>query len=244
MPEKLQQQVDHYQFLIGFVAHEVRNPLAALTLYVRLLIEGKYGQLSDKQLEVLDRILANASRIEHMTDDFMNLTRVESQGIQPNLKELDLVSNLVKPAIDSLMQKHLFEPEQRGLFVADTEGSVRVLADRALMAVVFDNLFYNAIKYGREGGLIGYGWRREGDQVEIRVRNQGQGVKPEDLGTIFGKFVRVNDPAMPPRKGTGLGLYNVKRIIESHGGTIRAESVYGKEFSVIFTLPVAPPSPG
>jgi signal transduction histidine kinase len=242
MPEKLQQQVDHYQFLIGFVAHEVRNPLAAITLYVRLMLEGKYGALSPKQLEVLDRILANASRIEHMTDDFMNLTRVESQGGKPNLEETDLVGDLIEPAINSLMEKHLFEPEQRGLFVADTRESVRVLADRPLLAIVFDNLFYNAVKYGREGGLIGHGWRREGEMVEIRVRNEGQGVRPEALGTIFEKFIRINDPAIPPRKGTGLGLYNVRRIVELHGGTIRAESNYGRDFTVVFTLPaVLPP---
>ena len=69
------------------------------------------------------------------------------------------------------------------------------------------------------------------------VTNEGQGVRPEALAKVFTKFYRVQDEKMPPQPGTGLGLYNVQRIVRLHKGTIRASSRYGRDFTVRFTLP-------
>jgi signal transduction histidine kinase len=72
----------------------------------------------------------------------------------------------------------------------------------------------------------------------MRVYNEGKGVRPEDLGAIFGKFVRIKDTDLPSQPGTGLGLYNVQRIVKLHGGEIWAESDYGRNFAVWFTIKI------
>ncbi len=241
MPRKLQEKIDYYEFLIDFVAHEVRNPLSAVVMFTRLMKEGAYGEITPRHQDVLDRILANTLRIEHMTDDFLNLSLIEAKETYLQQEELDLCVDLIKPVIDSLEKKHLFTKEQRRAFQSKTKGSIQVWADRKLMNVVFDNLFFNAVKYGREGGKITYGWRPDGDRVVVWVKNEGQGVRTKDLSVIFDKFVRLRDPKIPPKRGTGLGLYNVRRIVEMHAGTIWAESKYGHDFTILFTLRRTPP---
>jgi signal transduction histidine kinase len=237
MAENLQDKVDYYEFLIDFVSHEVRNPLSAVIMFARLMKEGSYGNLSERQEEVLDRILANSARIEHMTDDFLNLSRIESQEAYIRKEKCDLYADIIHPAIVSLEKKLLFSHEQRKAFTAEVPESTAVSVDRNLILIVFDNLFFNAVKYGRPGGRITYGWKDGDGEMLINVSNEGQGVKKEDLEIIFDKFIRLKDPNIKPEKGTGLGLYNVRKIISMHAGRIWAESEYGRSFTVIFTLP-------
>ncbi len=237
MAGNLQDKVDYYEFLIDFVSHEVRNPLAAVIMFTRLMQEGSYGALSERQLEVLERILANATRIEHMTDDFLNLSRIESREAYLKKEKCDLYADIILQAIASLEKKMLFGHEQRKSFVAERPDSTAVSVDRNLILIVFDNLFFNAVKYGHPDGRISYGWKDMGGETLVNVSNDGQGVRQEDLGVIFEKFIRLKDPNIKPEKGTGLGLYNVRKIVSMHGGRIWAESDYGRSFTVKFTLP-------
>jgi signal transduction histidine kinase len=238
---ELRDRIDYYEFLIGFIAHEVKNPLSAVVFFSRLMEEGGYGELKPRQREAVGHILANAARIEHMVEDFLNLTRLEGGGDFLRLEPLHLHRDVVDPVLEAMERKHLFAPDQRGRFVCESPGEVVVRGDRALLNVVFDNLFYNAVKYGREGGSIRYGWREDGDAARIHVVNEGLGVRKRDLKHIFVKFFRVRDPKMPERKGTGLGLYNVRRIVEMHRGMIEADSRYGRYFAIHFTLPLDTP---
>ena len=113
----------------------------------------------------------------------------------------------------------------------------RVFADRQMLLTVYDNLFFNALKYGRTNGRITWGCAVRPRAWELFVTNEGQGVRPEALGKVFTKFYRVQDEKMPQQPGTGLGLYNVQRIVRLHRGTIRAASRYGRDFTVRFTIP-------
>jgi signal transduction histidine kinase len=115
--------------------------------------------------------------------------------------------------------------------------ATRVFADRQMLLTIYDNLFFNALKYGRQAGKIVWGCGVRKNAWEMYVTNEGQGVKPEALAKVFTKFYRVLDQKMPPQPGTGLGLYNVQRIVRLHQGTIRASSRYGRDFTVRFTLP-------
>lgn len=243
MPEELRKKVDYYEFLLDFLSHEIRNPLTSMVMFGRLLREGSYGKLSERQEQVLDRILANAHRIEHMTRDFLNLSLVESEGRPLQMEELDLYADLIVPAVEGLRAKHLFPEGAERAFHPMVPASTQVRGDRSLLNVVFDNLLFNAVKYGRPGTPIGYGWHDEEEGVAVSIHNEGQGVRPEHLADIFEKFVRLKDPTIGPQKGTGLGLYNVRTIIEAHGGRIRAESEYGRSFTVTFSLPRRPACP-
>ena len=104
-----------------------------------------------------------------------------------------------------------------------------------MIEVVYANLVSNAIKYGSKGSEISLGFRGNGKSFIFNVRNEGEGIPQNKLEEIFGKFIRLHKKS--PLKGSGLGLYNTREIIERHGGKIWAESKEGEWANFIFTLP-------
>jgi signal transduction histidine kinase len=234
----MQRKLDLYEFLLDFIAHEIRNPLNSIIMFGNLLAEGAYGAVPPQQAEIIGRVLASAYRIEHMTGDFLNLRRVDGGEEMLHREWLDLRADVVEVTLRDLAAKfpaygaRLARVQRAGCAMA-----ARVFADRQMLLTVYDNLFFNALKYGRSNGKISWGCAVRKGSWELFVTNEGQGVKPEALAKVFTKFYRVQDEKMPPQPGTGLGLYNVQRIVRLHRGTIRAASRYGKDFTVRFALP-------
>lgn len=239
MPKtSMQRKIDMYEFLLDFIAHEIRNPLNSIIMFGNLLTEGAYGVLTQKQADVLGRVLASAYRIEHMTGDFLNLRRVDGGAAMLHREWLDLRTDVIEATLRDLAAK--FPHYATRLARVGRDGScsaTRVFADRQLLLTVYDNLFFNALKYGRQAGTIVWGCGVRKNAWEMFVTNEGQGVKPEALAKVFTKFYRVQDEKITPQPGTGLGLYNVQRIVRLHKGMIRASSRYGRDFTVRFTLP-------
>jgi signal transduction histidine kinase len=234
----MQRKLDMYEFLLDFIAHEIRNPLNSIIMFGNLLTEGAYGAVPQKQAEVLGRVLASAYRIEHMTGDFLNLRRVDGGEEMLHLEWLDLKTDVVEATLRDLAAKFPHHASRLGRVRRDGScTATRIFADRQMLLTIYDNLFFNALKYGRQAGKILWGCGVRKNAWEMFVTNEGQGVKPEALAKVFTKFYRVQDEKMPPQPGTGLGLYNVQRIVRLHKGTVRASSRYGRDFTVRFTLP-------
>jgi len=105
------------------------------------------------------------------------------------------------------------------------------------MRIVFGNLIGNALKYGREGGTIRLRVANRGDHYEFGVWNEGIGIPREKMGDLFQKFRRLNQAGLPKRKGTRVGLFVTREIVELHGGAIRAESEEGHWVEFILALP-------
>jgi signal transduction histidine kinase len=234
----MQRKLDLYEFLLDIIGHEIRNPLNSIIMFGNLLTEGAYGPLDPRQAEVLGRILASAYRIEHMTGDFLNLRRVDSGEEVLHREWLDLGADVVEVTLRDLAAKFPEHAARLGRVRREgCAGTVKVFADRQLLLTVYDNLFFNAIKYGRKSGAISWGCTVDGRSWELHVTNAGVGVKKEALPSVFRKFHRVEDKNLPRQPGTGLGLYNVQRIVRLHKGRVWAESRYGKDFTIRFTIP-------
>ena len=239
----MQRKLDLYEFLLDFIAHEIRNPLNSIIMFGNLLTEGAYGPVPPQQKEVIGRILASGYRIEHMTGDFLNLRRVDGGEEMLHREWLDLRADVVEATLRDLAAKFpTYATRLSRVQRLACQSPVRVFADRQMLLTVYDNLFFNALKYGRTSGRITWGCGVRERAWEMFVTNEGQGVRPEALAKVFTKFYRVQDEKMPPQPGTGLGLYNVQRIVRLHRGTIRAASRYGRDFTVRFTHP--PPGGG
>ncbi|MFH1115757.1 MAG: ATP-binding protein, partial [Pseudomonadota bacterium] len=116
-------------------------------------------------------------------------------------------------------------------------GNVRLVGNRGLLETVYRNLFGNALKYRSEDGKIAYGVIDKGDRYVFNVWNEGPGVPVDQVEKIFQKFYRVPDETTRDKRGTGLGLYNIRRIIEGHGGRIWCESEPGILVNFLFELP-------
>lgn len=235
--DEMTRKLDLYEFLMDFVSHEIRNPLNSIILFANLMTEKAYGELTAEQQEVIERILVSAYRIEHMTGDFLNMRRVDSKEGLLHKEWLHLKKDVILVTLNDLADKFPHLADRLSKVQEGDCSAGKILVDRQLLLTLYDNLLFNALKYGREDGRITWDCLMEEDHWLMRVYNEGKGVKEKDLGTIFDKFVRIKDSELPDQPGTGLGLYNVQRIVQLHGGEIWAESEYGKNFAVWFTIP-------
>ncbi len=234
--EKLTALNRSYMEMLGFVSHELKSPVATVMNYVYLLREQKLGQLNEKQLKAVRAIDFNSTRLVEMVRHYLNLSRIENSELEPVKSRVDVDEEIVVPILESMEA----ELTGKGMRVTDETGKdTAVFADKNMVREVFENLISNAYKYGREGGMIRIVSKPSNNHVEFRVRNDGEGIPPERMGELFKKFSRLEESETAKKqKGTGLGLFITRNIVEAHGGAIRAESEPGEWTEFIFTLPL------
>ncbi len=247
--DRLAQLNRNYMEMLGFVTHELRNRLNNVIFSAAALRDGYVGPLTDKQRETAARVARNARGLEEMIANYLNLSRIEKgeMALNPQLVELR------KDVVDPILAQVRGQLDEAKMTVENhvAEG-ITFEADPSLLRIVLDNLLTNAAKYGRPGGRIEIAAAQTHDAVQLAVTNDGEGISPEDLPRLFGKFVRLDQPSAKARKGTGLGLFICHEIIEQHGGRIWAESQFGQWARFTLSVPrsrkaagapAAPPAP-
>ena len=227
---------------IANVSHELRTPLTSISGYVETLLEDELPK-PETTKEFLAIILKNAQRMNRLAEDLLELANIESKDYQLNLERVGQrvrADRLVNDAVDSLagMVVESGVTLETGELVSDC-----VQVDEYAITQVFGNLIENALKYARAGGRIVLAASRRGSMVEFSVRDFGPGIASEHLERIFERFYRVDKARSRESGGTGLGLAIVKHILQTHGGSIWAESEMGHGTTFFFTLPVAAPAP-
>ncbi|MBQ1383858.1 MAG: ATP-binding protein, partial [Firmicutes bacterium] len=143
--------------------------------------------------------------------------------------------------VNMVLMKVEMTAKQKGLTIRplyDEEGDIRVNLDKDRMEQVVMNIITNAIKYTNEGGHIDVDIRQDKDQVRVSVQDDGIGIPPESLPRIFERFYRVDKARSRAMGGTGLGLAITKEIVDSHGGSLEAESKPGEGTKITIVLPV------
>jgi hypothetical protein len=244
---ELEQANQAYAEMLGFVSHELRSPLAAIVSTANTLAEGYYGPLAEPVRERIGRMRLQAERLLGLTRDYLDLAWLDSgeMRIRPE-PEVELVARVIAPAEEAV------EPlwRERGMRYRRLvpEGPLVARCDPALLCSVLTNLLANGAKYGREGGALELAITRDEARLTLAVFNQGPGFPPEDQARLFRRFSRLPRPELLRQKGTGLGLYLAWRIVEAHGGRIRAESEPGQWARFTVELPagesgVAGPGP-
>ncbi len=233
--EKLSALNQSYMDMLGFVSHELKSPIASIMNYVFLLRQHKIGPLTEAQEKAVRNIETNSGRILEMVRHYLNLSRIETGELHPVPTRVAVLDDVVKPLIET------FESDlasRRIRLENAIEPGVLLHADLNMAREVFENLISNGIKYGREGGLLRLACAGSDGFVEFAVRNEGAGIPADKLETIFGKFTRIeDDQAIRRQKGTGLGLFITRHIVEAHGGRITAASRLGEWAEFRFTLP-------
>ncbi len=231
--------LDDYMEVLGFVAHELKSPVAgALTQLVT--IEGGYaGAVPEALRRPLAALRRSLEYGQEIALSFNNLSRAESEGFAPQKRLLpDFCQEVIRPAIADLSS----QATQREMSIALQGGPISLRADPDLMRVVLDNLIGNAVKYGRTGTEIRVTAQKVPEGVRVEVYNQGVGVPRERFPELFTKFRRIHDPKLTSRKGTGVGLYLVKKIVDLHGGRVGVEGEYGEWIRFWFELPDGEPA--
>jgi signal transduction histidine kinase len=230
--ERLTEQDKIKDEFINIAAHELRTPVLPIILSAEGLAED-IGTDNNK----IEIILRNAKRINKLTNDILDVSRIKSNTFRLQ-KDKVSIKKLVEESIQDVLFKmaEAKNPNLKIVFVSKLpEGKDEIIADRGRLNQVLANLLDNAFNF-TDQGTITVTLRRGKDSgfVEVRVADTGKGIDPVVRPRLFEKFVTKSEKA----KGTGLGLYLCKAIIEAHGGKIWAEDNAGKGAVFAFTLPV------
>jgi signal transduction histidine kinase len=213
---------------INVAAHELRTPIQPILGLAEVL---QHGIKDTHQIHLTDVIIRNAKRLQRLTEDILDVTKIESQSLQLNKEQFNLREMMLNAIADSNNQ--LKKDSNIKLELVSKE-DVFVEADKARLNQVIANLLSNAIKFTQEeGGSITIRTEIMNSRILVSIKDTGTGIDPEILPRLFTKFV-----TKPETGGTGLGLFISKSIIEAHGGSIWAENNKdGKGASFTFSLP-------
>ncbi len=222
---------------LAMLAHELRNPLAAISNAVKLMNRPGLGDEADWSMDVIGRQMHH---LTHLIDDLLDVSRI-SRGKIELRRDLIEATPILESALDTV--KALVEERKHTLEVSIDRGNLWVSADATRLEQVVVNLLNNAAKYSENSGLIRLEARLEADQVLIQVTDRGVGISPEKLPQMFELFAQGDRSLARSEGGLGIGLTVVKKLVEMHGGTITARSEgvgKGSEFAIRLPLVAAP----
>ncbi|MFN2244388.1 MAG: cache domain-containing protein [Anaerolineae bacterium] len=224
----------NYMEMLGFVSHELKNPLSSAMMSLHTVKDGYLGELNAAQTRSLDSVAQTLDYFEDMIRNYLDLSRLEKGELEVTKVPFSLHDRVVLPVLQDLDR----ELRAQQMVVDDRIPEGLVLnADANLLRIVYDNLLSNAAKYGREGGAIVLTAQEDTDHVALGVRNDGDGIPPDQMAKLFRKFSRLDSPAYAGKRGTGLGLYICKEIVEKHGGEMWVASEAGEWARFSFTIP-------
>ena len=219
---------------IATISHELKTPIAAIKMSLKLLANEKVGLMNDEQKQLVGHIGEDSDRLLKITGELLDLSQVESGNIQ-----LDVQPVPPREIVDLAIQAVHFQAEQRRVALEThlPETLPPVSADLEKTAWVLVNLLSNAIRYSAEDGKVTVSVTLDNETVGISVQDFGRGIDPKFQSRIFDKFFQV--PNRDGHKsGTGLGLAIAKDFITAQGGTIGLESEPGKGSVFSFSLKI------
>jgi signal transduction histidine kinase len=216
---------------VATVSHDLRTPLGFIKGYTTTLLREDTNWDVPTYREFLGIIDDEADRLQELIDNLLDSSRLESGTMQMNLQtvRLDVV-------LRDMVQRSQLRDMDITLELEIVSQGVVVKADPMRLGQVFDNLINNASKYA-PGSTVTFRLESEGGYALIKVIDDGPGIDPEHLERIFQRFFRVPETRMAAR-GSGLGLYICRKIINAHQGTIKAESELGKGTTFQITIPL------
>lgn len=220
---------------LASMSHDLRTPLNSILGFSDMIRSQTFGPLGNARYAVyVDNIHASGTHLLGLVNDILDLSKLESGQYQLDLRPVRpdaLSGEVVRSLTPAIAAKELAV----AVTAADAVGPL--LADERAMIQLLDNLLSNAVKFTPAGGSIAIAWSRRADgAIVLQVRDTGQGIPPERIGSLAQPYVQV-DPYVAQQKGTGLGLYIVRRIAELHGAQLRISSAPGSGTTVTVTFP-------
>jgi signal transduction histidine kinase len=228
-----------YTEMLGFVSHELRSPLGSLVMEGKVLSDGYLGELSPEQRQQVGKMVSKAEYLLNLIREYLDLARIESGKLQPNIRKVDFVSEVLDPAIGVIRAQ--LDAKGMKLRMAAPEHPDPVYCDAELLMIVMVNLLGNAAKYGAEGGTVRVRIEQSDSQFFASVWNSGPGFPESEKHRLFRRFSRLQSPELLKQKGTGVGLYTSWQIVQAHRGKLRAQSEQGQWAEFSFSIPQALP---
>ena len=241
------------------ISHELTTPLNSVIGFSQLLLSKKFGELNERQQVYAANILNAGEQLHHTLQNIITFVRLDVSHPDMDWEELPL-----KDFLTAAMSAFRQAATDRHLALAldiEKEADRMIRADRGKLLTAFHNLLSNAVKFTPEGGAIavqarmvrgrepadgcqqaGAGERLpdplESECIEITFKDTGIGIRAEELARLFQPFQQLEAPLTKKYAGVGMGLILARKLIEAHGGSLRAESEYGKGSRFILTIPL------
>ena len=219
---------------ISLASHELRTPVTALRGFASLAV--RHFQTGDQQTAIRDMGMVNKSAegIEELVNDLLDVSRIEQKRLRLEIKQLDLTT-----LITQVVQQLQPQATQRGLALTYEAQNLRpfIAADPGKVEQIFVNLIGNAIKYTPKGS-VKVSHELEGNTVKTLIKDTGVGIPAQELPTLFEKFHRVQNEKTRQIRGTGLGLWITKQLVEMMKGKIFIESIENTGTKVIVVFPL------
>ncbi|WP_417485587.1 ATP-binding protein [Maricaulis sp.] len=216
---------------VEHVSYQLRTPLTTIGGYADMLAQGFAGELSDRQKEPMSAIQSAAAHLAKLIDDILDVAAIDAGQLELELGDVDL-GDVAREAAELVAARADHHAIKLDVNIEDGLGLLR--ADRNRLKQVSMNLLSNAIRHVATGGAVTIGARRNGEDITLWVKDDGEGIAPEKQASVFDRFARGE------RGGAGLGLSLVKEIAELHGGWVELQSEPERGTLVSCHLPPEP----
>jgi signal transduction histidine kinase len=235
--QKVKESVKMKDEFINIAAHELRTPIQPILGLSDII----YSKVKDEELhELLNIIMRNAKRLKRLTDNLLDISKIESQSLMLNKEKFNL-NILISEILKDYMNKQQNQQKAEIVYDFKHKEDIIIEADKDRLAQVIHNLLDNALRFNTHKEQMIFviidkknEGKKEKEEVIVSVKDTGEGISDKVLSKLFAKFATSDS-----NSGTGLGLYICKNIIEAHGGRISAENnVDGKGALFKFSLPV------
>jgi two-component system sensor histidine kinase VicK len=226
--EQLKRADEMQKEFINIASHEMKTPTQAILGYTELI-----QRHPEKGQQMVQAISRNAVRLQKLTNDILDVTRIESQSLKLKKEQFNL-NDLISSVVEDY-KAHIEKQKDNVKLFYNLKNDIVVMveADRERITQVISNLLSNAIKFTKDGGYIYINLDSKGEQVIVSVKDTGTGIDPQILPKLFTKFATKSEA------GTGLGLFISKSIVEAHSGRIWAENnTVEKGAKFAFSLPL------
>ncbi len=221
-------------FFLAVVSHELRSPLNAILGWAKILLTKEVDE--ETRLSALETIEKSARSQSKLIDDLIDSARISSGKLKLEMRPTNLFE-ILKTVYNS--QQPAAQLKNINLEFFANEADIQVYGDAVRLQQIFTNLLSNAMKFTKENGFIKINAQTDGKSVEVTVKDNGQGIDPDALPTIFRQFSQDDERKSLDRSGLGLGLSIVKILIEKQCGNIKAESEgVGKGSTFTVNLPL------
>jgi len=222
---------------ISIASHQLRTPLSGMKWFLEILLNGDVGKLNSKQFGIIEETYADNQDMIDLVNKMLDMSRIESNRIAVSFERANLadtVKKIIEEARPALKQKG-----QKLYFTGLKNSALEINADKVLIKNILSNLINNASRYTAVGGEIKVKISQKGKNLLLfSVKDNGIGIPKKEQYRIFKKFFRAANAVEFEAKGTGLGLYIVKSILDIMGGKIWFKSEQNKGTEFLFTLPV------
>lgn len=218
---ELQESMKINNYLLGMAAHDLRNPLGNIFNYCEFLEE---TACENEQVEFIKEIKHLSNFMLGLVSDLLSVSAIESGNIALKIEQFDIDLFLTQ----IILRQRLIADRKKIVIEFDSKGLILVNADKIKIEQVFTNLISNGIKFSNPNTVILVSITETENSVVVKVKDQGQGIKENELNLLFKPFQKTSSKSTAGEPSTGLGLFIVKRIIEAGKGKIWVESEVNK----------------